>query len=155
MRSGAFWTVVERRLLCDLYGSRGVSEIAAMLKRSVSAVNNQARKTGLKKKRFLTDDEKSRIRSLAPLKTSQQCAMLLGLSAHTVKGFARRNGVSFVKMGERHHSAEYSDDLVSMVRLRADNGEPVAAIAASLGIPYSTVYGWCSCWERTGIYLRS
>lgn len=81
----------------------------------------------------------TKLRKLSKTHTMQQAADEIGCNKNQVYGRARRDGISFRKYGELHHSAKYSDHDVYLARALVDEGISRAETGRKLGIPQPVV----------------
>lgn len=85
----------------------------------------------------------TKLRRLSKTHTMQQAADEIGCNKNAVHGKARREGISFRKYGELHHSAKYSDHDVYLARALVDEGITTAEAGRKLDIPQPVVSMYC------------
>lgn len=84
----------------------------------------------------------TKLRKLSKTHTMQQAADEIGCSKNSVYSKAKREGISFRKYGQLHHSSKYSDHDVYLARALIDEGVPKAEVSRKLDAPLHAISEW-------------
>ena len=86
-----------------------------------------------------TEEETRTLKANAAAMTADQLAELLGRTRDSIKGQARKLGVSLRKHGEACSWAKYSNAIVDKARDLHERGVPPRKISEQLSVPYWNV----------------
>ncbi len=86
-----------------------------------------------------TPSDLTKLRKLSKTHTMQQVADIIGCDKTNVIGKAKREGISFRKYGERHHSATTSNEDVELARLLREEGLSAKEVSEKLGISVGVI----------------
>ena len=87
------WTEAEDRRLRDEYGITPLSQLAAAMGRSASAVKQRARRIGISARAFWSPEEDAALRRIYPSKTAEECARWIGRSVSAIHDRATKLGL--------------------------------------------------------------
>ena len=82
------------------------------------------------------------LRKLCKTHTAQQVADEIGCTKNQAYTRAKKEGWTFKKFGEFHHSAKHSDHDVYLARALIDEGVPKAEVSRKLEIPLHAISEW-------------
>ena len=102
----------------------------------------------MKDTRPWTSDELRTIRTCATTHTAAQVGAMLGRNRNTVMAQARRMGIRYQRPSSMHPWVRHDAETVQAALDAHVAGESMQSIASRLGVPYHTVYGWCSMRRR-------
>lgn len=102
----------------------------------------------MKDTRPWTSDELRTIRTCATTHTAAQVGAMLGRNRNTVMAQARRMGIHYQRPSAMHPWVRHDAETVQAAVAAHAEGESMKSIAARLGVPYGTVYGWCTMLRR-------
>ncbi|AUR81792.1 hypothetical protein NVP1214O_46 [Vibrio phage 1.214.O._10N.222.54.F11] len=94
------------------------------------------------KKFIWTPTALTKLRKLSKTHTMQQAADEIGCTKNQVYARSRRDGISFRKYGNHHHSTKHSDHDVYLVRELVDSGVDKAEVARKMEVPLHAVSDW-------------
>ena len=81
----------------------------------------------------------TKLRKLSKTHTMQQVADIIGCDKTNVIGKAKREGISFGKYGENHHSATTSNEDVELARLLREEGLSAKEVSDKLEISVGVI----------------
>ncbi len=90
-----------------------------------------------------SNKELSTLRTCSKTHTIEQVARIVGRKPSTVNAMIRRLGISYQKPGRHAKITTSTVELQAAVQAYID-GEPMKNIATRIGVPYITVYRWCT-----------
>lgn len=127
------WTSEHDEFLIKNYSVLEIADIAALLNRTVTAIESRSRVLRNKgisvpyrsKNRPLTLSERRFIQDNRHAMTAPQIAAYLNRHEVTIKRIARKMGLSLQKLGDYHHSVRYSDEDVHLIRALRESENPM------------------------------
>ncbi|EBG1930855.1 AsnC family protein [Salmonella enterica] len=146
------WTPEEDKLLISLHGKKTLSEIAALLPAPGRVKSATQARVGILRERYpdkvsyicrpytLKEDNLIR-KNCHTMTVAEVAACLNNRTPKSVKGRAKKMGVSFRRFGERHPNAKYPDGLVIRVQDWRDTlNLTFSEIDRKLGLPRLTAW---------------
>lgn len=91
-----------------------------------------------------TPESLTKLRKLSKTHTMQMAANEIGCTKNQVYARSKRDGISFRKYGDNHHSTKYSSEDVELARQLVESGLTRAEAARKLEIPMHAVSEYCN-----------